>query len=77
MISYLFKMFSTNYLSTNHIYSKYMYKKDLALNNQQGFIYHDVFSFVHAINLVQDLNHQWSSIFFAYLVKSENIWRAV
>ena len=38
MSSDLFKMFPTNYLFTNHIYSIYMYDQDLALNNLQGLI---------------------------------------
>ena len=40
MSSGLFKMSSTNYLFTNHIYLMYMHKQDLALNNLQRLICH-------------------------------------
>ena len=35
-------MLSINYLFKNHIYSLYMYKQDLALNNLQGLICHKI-----------------------------------
>ena len=37
MSSGLFKMFTTNYLFTHHIYLVYMYKQDLALNHLQCY----------------------------------------
>ena len=35
----LFKMLSSNYSFTNHIYLVYMYEQDLALNNLERLIY--------------------------------------
>ena len=35
-------MLPTNYLFTDHIFNKYMYKEDLALDNQQSLICYEI-----------------------------------
>ena len=37
----MFKMLLTKYWFANHIYSIYMYKKDLALNNLERLLCHN------------------------------------
>ena len=53
MSSGLFKMLPTNYLFTNHMFNIYMYKQDLALNNQQGLICYKALSINKPINKLE------------------------